>query len=191
LAKAIVISGTPGVGKTSVARKLAENLNAKHYNLSELALERKAILEYDKERDTYIIDEEKLLNEILSIISKSPNTIIFEGHYGELIPHQYVEKLIVLRLNPTVLKERLKSKGWSLKKILENVEAELIGVCTYNALKEYPEDKVCEVDVTDKSIDEIVSEIMNIVTHGVKRDNYIDWLEKLSPEELKRVFDDC
>lgn len=192
MVRVIVISGTPGVGKTTVAKELARRLKGKVYTLSDLALEMKTIIGYDEERKSYIIDEEKLVREVLNIISESKSeVVIFEGHYGELVPQEKVEKLIILRLNPIMLKGRLKRKGWSLRKVIENVEAELLGVCTYNALREYPESKVCEVDVTGKSIEEIVNEILEILKGNVKGRGYIDWLEKLKPEDITSLTRDC
>ncbi|CAD7932477.1 unnamed protein product [Amoebophrya sp. A120] len=63
----IVVCGTPGVGKTTFARDLANRLepNSKHYELSRLVEQNKALLatdedQFDEERNCSVFDEEKL-----------------------------------------------------------------------------------------------------------------------------------
>jgi adenylate kinase len=55
-----IITGTPGVGKTTVSIFLAELLGAFHVNLSELAAIENFITVYDEPRDTSVADMEKL-----------------------------------------------------------------------------------------------------------------------------------
>ena len=54
--KIIIISGTPGCGKTSVANELSKLNNAKIISLNELAISKDFSFEYDNERKTYIVD---------------------------------------------------------------------------------------------------------------------------------------
>ncbi|MHA1456395.1 MAG: AAA family ATPase [Promethearchaeota archaeon] len=53
--KVIVISGTPGTGKTFIAKKLSEKITAKVISLSEFAVKKDLILSFDSKRDTYVI----------------------------------------------------------------------------------------------------------------------------------------
>ena len=57
----ITITGTPGVGKTTVSRSLASVLDLPLYNLSELVKEKELYTEKDEDRDAFIVDEKKLL----------------------------------------------------------------------------------------------------------------------------------
>ncbi len=54
--KIIIISGTPGCGKTSVSKVLSKLIDAKIISLNELAVSDDFSFEYDKERKTYIVD---------------------------------------------------------------------------------------------------------------------------------------
>lgn len=184
--KCIVISGCPGTGKTVVARKIAEALRLQYINLSELVLSEKLYKGYDVKRETYIVNLRRLNQKIREIIDVS-NGVVIDSHYGEVIPSKYVRKIIILRLHPAELKKRLIERGWRVEKIRENIEAELIGSCTLNALSKH-QGRVYEVNVTGKNIDEVVKEALNIINSRVKPRECIDWLSMLSREDFILLF---
>ncbi|RLG77444.1 MAG: nucleotide kinase [Thermoprotei archaeon] len=172
----IAISGTPGVGKTAIARELAHRLNAIYLNLSNVVIEKKLYSEYDEERRTYVIDEERLKEHIRDLAERTHQPIVVDSHYGEIIDDDLIIKIFILRLDPRELLKRLKERSWPLSKIKENVESELLGVCTANALSEHPASKVCEINVTNKSVDDAVREILNILHNKEECKVYINWL---------------
>jgi len=192
LGRAIVISGTPGTGKTLVAKELSKLLNAKYVNLSELVISEGLYDEYDRDRDSYVINEDLLRDYLRRLVMGTDGYVVIDSHYGELIDDDLLSKLIVLRLHPKELLRRLLGKGWALSKVAENVEAEIVGVCTYNALNEHPKDKVCEVNTTDKSVHEVVNEVLGIINGEVPCRVWIDWLSdpKLSEVlmEIRRLY---
>ncbi len=69
--RVILITGTPCVGKTTLAQKLAQTLNAQYINLTDLAEQENLTLGKDKERDTTIIDEVKMRRKLKQIIEKN------------------------------------------------------------------------------------------------------------------------
>ncbi len=192
MGRAIVISGTPGTGKTLVAKELSKLLNAKYVNLSELVISEGLYDEYDRDRDSYVINEDLLRDYLRRLVMGTDGYVVIDSHYGELIDDDLLSKLIVLRLHPKELLRRLLGKGWALSKVAENVEAEIVGVCTYNALNEHPKDKVCEVNTTDKSVHEVVNEVLGIINGEVPCRVWIDWLSdpKLSEVlmEIRRLY---
>jgi len=134
----VVISGTPGVGKTVVALKIAKLLEGIYLNLSEFVINNKLYIYYDEETSSYVIDEVKLKNALNEfIISNCSRFIVIDSHYGEVVDDRFINKIIVLRLNPKELYNRLVSRGWTGRKLRDNVEAELLGVSTMNALEEH------------------------------------------------------
>lgn len=175
--KAIVISGTPGVGKTAVALKLAEVLGAKYLNLSDFVLSNELYMEYDSNTNSFIIDEQRLRNTLNELISKSDGYVVIDSHYGEVVSDELIYKLLVLRLDPRMLYKRLVDKGWIGRKLLDNLEAELVGVCTFNALAEHDKSKVCEVDVTGKDLNDVIAEVLGIINGEVICETKVDWLK--------------
>ncbi|MCC6040795.1 MAG: AAA family ATPase, partial [Desulfurococcaceae archaeon] len=62
MVRVFVLAGTPGTGKKSIGAKLAERCGVLVLNLSSLAVERGLIAAYDQERNSYIINEEKVVD---------------------------------------------------------------------------------------------------------------------------------
>ncbi len=188
--KAIVISGVPGSGKTSTALLLSTVLGALYVNLSALSAVSCLLESYDRSRDTYIIREEPLVNLLDNIILNSRTPVIIDSHYGELVPSHHVAVVIVLRIHPEELLRRLlkSRRWWTLKKIAENVAAELMGSCTNNAITAYGHGKVCEVDVTGLTATEVTRKVMNIIKGVAPCVTNIDWLgHHISTEALEFI----
>jgi len=188
--KVIIISGTPGTGKTIVASILAKKINGLHIDLSKLVLKERLYKEIDKERETVVADLNKLIPRLIEIIKSTNSPIIIEGHYAEIVPASLVDVAIILRTHPNELEKRLKEKNFKKSKIRENIQAEILGVCSYNALNTYNKEKIYEIDTTSKTPNETVELILNIVEG--KDEKYrigkIDWLTVLEKEGTLNEF---
>jgi len=162
----ILITGTPGVGKTTVSSILVEKIGAYLVNINELVDEKHLYTGIDEERGYKIVDLDVLFNEMKDIIKKiDPDKhIIVEGHLSHLFENSDI--VIVLRANPDVLRDRMKTKGWEAAKIRENIEAEAIDVCSYEAF-EIHGDKVNEIDTSDIPPEHVADLIIDVI-NGVK-----------------------
>lgn len=188
----IIITGTPGVGKTSVSAALASRIDAQLVSLGELIRKEKLYIGFDKERDTLIADIGKISRRVSEIISKAQKDIIIEGHLAvEVTPAEEASIVFVLRRNPEELKRILEERSYTERKIMENLAAEILDVCLFEAVKKFGVEKVCEIDVTSKSVDEVVQEILDVLG-GLRerRVGVVDWLGKLEAEgKLEEYLD--
>ena len=182
----IVITGTPGVGKTSVSKRLAAKLAAFHIDLADLVKRERLSSGYDKLRHTVLADIEKLAKRVRQIVEQSEGPIIIDGHYAtSLLSKAKVSKVFVLRCNPQQLKQQMEERGFKGPKLWENLAAEILDVCLYDSIRDVGLEKVCEIDVTNKAVDETVREIVSIL-EGQKEHmvGVIDWLGKLEEESI-------
>jgi adenylate kinase len=187
--KVIIIQGCPGTGKTSISRKLSEILNALHIDLSKFVIEENLIDGNDPERNSLIPNNDLLINKLLQKINESKNLIIVEGHYADIVPPQYVLQVFVLRLHPRRLEVVLKQRGWDEKKVYENVMAELLDTCLINVIERYGSEKVVEIDVTNKEIDDVVNEILKRLSiPDSSNQKYINWFETLEKEGILNEY---
>lgn len=184
--RVILVTGTPCVGKTTTAKQLAAKLNAEYINLTDFAKTYGLTLGEDEERQTTIINEEAMQQKLKETITASSNAnIIVDGHYAAAVtPPNQVTRVFVLRRNPKELKEFMHKCGFSDAKLYENLSAEIIDSCLVEALQTQI-GKVCELDVTGKTVEEIVTEIVDVLD---KRKGcfagIVDWLGLLEKEGI-------
>jgi adenylate kinase len=190
--RVILMTGTPCVGKTTVARLLASKLDALYVNLTELAVHENLISGKDEERNSIIVDENRMQRKIRETIeSCKQNDIVIDGHYAvSVVPKKSVTYVFVLRRDPVELQKFMKQNGFSGRKLWENLASEILDVCLVDALNVHGEGgKVCELDVTGKSVEEVVSEILDVLSgHKNCHVGIVDWLGKLENEGLLGKF---
>jgi len=166
----IALTGTPGTGKSSVAN-LLEKKGYKVIRIDDIY--EKFVVGYDEERKSKIVDEKKMDREIKKI--KEEDVLIIEGHLSHLLS---VDGVIILRCNPEELKKRLVKKGWDEKKIRENLEAEALDIILQRTLQKH--ERVWEIDVTDRSSEEVAEEIDKIIREKLPpcygKVDYSNWL---------------
>lgn len=186
----ILITGTPCVGKTTLARRLSKEIDALYINLTELAEKENLTLGQDKERETTIIDENKMRRKIRETIDTTEKSnIVIDGHYAAaVVPKSHATHIFVLRRNPVELRRFMEKCGFQGPKLWENLAAEILDVCLVEALSEHEKEKVCELDVTGKTVENVVTEILAVLDSRKKcRVGCVDWLGML---ETQGVLDD-
>jgi len=178
----IALTGTPGTGKSSVSNVLREG-GYEVIDLNKVATEKDFVIDIDKKRNSKIIDVDKL-NKYIKEQYVKKDIVFVEGHLSHLL--KSADKVIILRCYPRLLKKRLIEKGWETEKIKENTEAEALDVILCETVDTHPKKNIFEIDTTDKSIDDVISSIMEIIKNKfrpMKKYNIgcIDW----SAEVLK------
>ena len=186
----LLVVGTPGVGKSSVSDLLASHLSGFHVDLSDLVKNEGLSCGIDRKRGTLIADIKKISKHVGEIIGKSEGYVIVDGHFSmDVVADEDVFLVFILRRDPDELREILRKRGFSEAKVAENVAAEILDVCLFDAVEAYGEEKVCEVDVSSRSVENVVEEIVCVV-EGRKgcRVGVVDWLTKLELENRLDEF---
>jgi adenylate kinase len=186
--KTIFITGTPCVGKTTIAstlfNKLNESYETKLIKINEFAISNNLILGNDPNKDYKIVDIEKLdeyiqkdINNFFNQETKSSKIVIVEGHLSHLCSNS--DHVIVLRLNPKILQKRLIDRNYSIEKINENLEAEALGICSQEAY-EIHNNKLNEIDCSNLNVDNIINSIFDIIfdkrEFPIGNVDYLEWI---------------
>lgn len=145
----ILITGTPGTGKTSMATLLCDSLETNYnikfqvINVGELIHNKKLYTEWNKEYDVPIFDEDKLLDELEPIIEQG--NCIIDFHSSSFFPERWFSLVVLLRCNNTELYDRLKARNYSDKKLNENIECEIMEITADEVKESYNSDIVLEI----------------------------------------------
>jgi adenylate kinase len=173
-----IITGAPGVGKTAVSALLASKLGAVHIDIGELTVKEHLVTGRDEARGTLVADMGKVSKRVAKMIAQVKGDVILDGHYAAyVVPAENVSRVFVLRRNPEELKPIMEARGWSGIKLWENLACEVLDVCLTDAISTCGEDKVCEIDVTGRSTEDVVTEILQILRNKEKCFvGIVDWL---------------
>ncbi len=187
----ILVTGASGVGKTVVARELSRVMNVPYIRLHNEIISRNLAV-YNEKYDAYdIVDPDKASSVIRSVLSRL-GSYVCESMALELIDSDLVDAVVILRLNPVVLLERLKERRWRCEKIRDNVLAEVLDYFTIKALECFPDSRIIEVNTTGRDIHDIVMTIISHLRDPAKRRvvGIVDWIELLEstrPDFILRV----
>ncbi len=174
----IAVSGTPGTGKSKVARVLARRLNAHLIDLNELIREKKI---YTRDADgTLVADERKMRAEFARVMKKTEGHIVVEGLLAHLLQTKYLTHVIVLRTHPKVLERRLRARKYFGAKLRDNIEAEALSIVLWEAVQAHGVDKVYEIDTTKLGPRAAAKLFTDALSGKVSlRPGKIDWLEEV------------
>ncbi len=137
--KVILVSGTPGTGKTTYAKKLAKEKNYVYVDVNKIIDKDNLVTDYDKIRKTKIIDTILLNKSIIKLIKEGKKEktkgLVIDSHLSHYLPKRYSDLCIITKCNLKELKKRLVKRGYDKLKIRENLDAEIFDTCRVEALE--------------------------------------------------------
>ncbi|MCX8202438.1 MAG: AAA family ATPase [Candidatus Micrarchaeota archaeon] len=184
-----ILTGTPGTGKTTIAKHLLK-YGFQVIDLNSLVIKKR--LWRAKERGCKVVNipalQKEVKSEILRMGKQSDKAIVIEGHLAcELkIP---ADMAIILRTRPDILIKRLKSRKYPNYKISENVEAELVDYCTIRTKENY-NCKIYEID-SSRSLSSTLKEVVSIISNKKipdKRWDKINWLKYFEHPKVSKYL---
>ncbi len=168
MVRPVALTGTPGTGKTSVARALRPQYRS--VEVAELALRTStgraipAGVEVDLDR-------------LASLVRRRPVVAGFDlvvGHVAHLLP---LRDVVLLRCHPTELARRLAKSGrGSARERRENAMAEAVDVVLVEAIR--PGRRIWEIDTTGLGVREVAREVARrLRRRGPSAYGTVRWLE--------------
>jgi adenylate kinase len=132
----ICVTGTPGCGKTTYAKKLSKEKKLPYVNVTGLLKKKKMHERYDRSLQTYVFDVKKVVKlcvDLIKVAQKKGEGLVLDGHLSHYVPSIYIDSVIVVKCDLKTLKKRLEQRKYSQKKIRENLDAEILDVCLIEA----------------------------------------------------------
>ncbi|MCX8175389.1 MAG: AAA family ATPase [Candidatus Micrarchaeota archaeon] len=189
---AILITGTPGTGKSAVAAILAKKTGAAILDINKVVSALGLYSSIDERDGARVVRLKELEEELCSAIKAEPRAVIAEGHLGcEMrLP---VQRVFVLRCEPRTLRQRLASRGYPAEKIAANALSEALDYCTVLSEKNYGKRKVWEIDTTSTTAQRTADAILAVLFGKSKKKpppvSFPDALmqEAISGEKIRKM----
>jgi adenylate kinase len=163
----IIITGSVGTGKTSIARILSKKLKVPLVELSDAVKE--IPFKYNKRLKTKEV-EIRDLEKWVKRRTRNRESYIIEGHLASEL-NLRPDYAFVLRAHPEEIRKRLAKRRYHEEKIIENMMAEALDYCS--AILRIRRN-VFEIDTTDKNASQSSGEILRALK-GKARPKIISW----------------
>ena len=180
--RAIVITGTPGTGKTAVSKSLAKQIGANYLALTQFVIENQLGTSIDRRRKTKVVNLKRTRACLRKIFSCGKFITVVDTHVPDAVPREHVRKVIVLRCHPKVLEGRLRRKGWKDSKVRENLLAEILDSCYVTAEGYHGARKTVQLDTSRKTLSNSVSQARRAIMKGGIAQVQVDWIRVLHRE---------
>lgn len=178
----IVITGNPAVGKHTIGFAIAEKLNYSVIDLNKFVILNNAIIVSTK-RQSLDVDIKRASFALKKELSKDKNMVII-GHLAPyLLRSNQVDFVAILRRSPSYLLQIYKKRNYNVSKIRENIASEIIGVCSYDAIKQFGKTKIAEFDTSRVVPSETIRCVIDAINDHSKRSfGVTDWISTIENE---------
>ncbi|KAJ8414866.1 hypothetical protein AAFF_G00023890 [Aldrovandia affinis] len=108
----ILLTGTPGVGKTTLGKELAQRTGLNYVNVGDLAQEGQLYDGFDDEYQCPVLDEDRVVDELEDRMGDGGTIVDYHG--CDFFPERWFNIVFVLRTDNTVLYNRLENRDGSV-----------------------------------------------------------------------------
>ncbi|KEZ40251.1 Adenylate kinase isoenzyme 6 [Scedosporium apiospermum] len=154
----IIITGTPGVGKTTHCELLSQRTGLRHLSVNQIVKDKGCHEGWDEEYSCWIVDEDRLLDSLEDEVPTGG--CLIDWHACDLFPKRWIDLVVVLRVDSSTLYDRLNARGYPEAKLQENLDAELMDVLIQEAREAYDDEIV--VELTSNTSEEMEENIDRI-----------------------------
>ncbi|XP_020250840.1 adenylate kinase isoenzyme 6 homolog [Asparagus officinalis] len=133
----LLVTGTPGTGKTTTCSLLADATELRHINVGDLVRTKGLHDGWDEEFECHVINEDLVCDELEDIMVGGG--IIVDYHGCDFFPECWFDLVVVLQTDNSILHDRLTSRGYMGPKLTSNIECEIFEVLLEEAEESYPE----------------------------------------------------
>lgn len=163
----ILVTGTPGTGKTTTSSLVADATGLRHIDVSNLVRSKNLHDGWDEEFDCHIINEDLVCDELEDMMEVGGNIVDYHG--CDFFPERWFDSVVVLQTDNSILHDRLTSRGYMGSKLTNNIECEIFQVLLEEAKSSYAEDIV--VAVRSDSVEDISRNVTTLT----------DWVNNWRP----------
>ena len=136
----VLVTGTPGVGKTELCEKLAGACGLRHVEVGALVRAEGLHEGWDEEFECHVLDEDGVCDALEPVLAAGGAVV---DHHGcDWFPERWFDLVVVLRADNGVLHRRLTDRGYSSKKLENNIDCEIMQVVLEEAMESYAKDIV-------------------------------------------------
>ncbi|PKU77624.1 adenylate kinase isoenzyme 6 homolog [Dendrobium catenatum] len=136
----ILVTGTPGTGKTTTCSLVADASHLHHIDIGKLVKAKHLYDGWDEEFECLIINEELVCDELEDMMEVGGNIVDYHG--CDFFPENWFDRVVVLQTNITILHDRLTSRGYMGPKLTNNIDCEIFQVLHEEARSSYAEEVV-------------------------------------------------
>jgi adenylate kinase len=179
---ALVITGNPGVGKHTIAEEILKSNSYEFLDINKIAIKAEII---ENNQDVLDVDVDKLKSYLDNMVQEKS---ILVGHLAPYVVDSLkINSVIVLRKNPYELRDIYKKRGYSEKKIKDNLGSEILGIVTNDAINTFGIKKTFQIDTSNSTSKTIVKKINSIIDRTDSGD-IIDWLPLIQEKNDFKTF---
>ncbi|KAG5179445.1 P-loop containing nucleoside triphosphate hydrolase protein [Tribonema minus] len=132
----ILVTGTPGTGKTCTCAAIAEATGLTHVDVGAVVRAEQCHEGRDAEFDAFVLDEDKLCDALAP--RAAAGGCVLDFHSCDFFPEDWFDLVLVLRADTATLFDRLKARGYHEKKLQENMQCEIMQVVLEEAHEAFP-----------------------------------------------------